>query len=302
MELQIYARKGLGHRVYQDALNVSTTSQLKIIVCDGHGGKCYCRSNLGAKIATYVGLKTKFKGNIDEYINEIHLEFLRLINKHFQLRPFNEYEKELAIDLEDPLYAYGTTILGVIEDINGFYAFRIGDGYLFYQNENYQWIDLFGDNSVGGLTPTSLVEKNIQVEKAKIPLFNSIVVSSDGISGLHGSDFVRERLYHCQLNNNFNQFILNQSQNSHKNDDCSLVYLNYNYDKDIISLQHDHLLTYYALKQKLIRYQEVNYLLSSINESKSYYKKLIKEKILLKDQLDKLLKNYQNFPLTLSCK
>lgn len=297
MELQIYARKGKGHRVYQDALNVLIKPKLKIIVCDGHGGKCYCRSNLGARIASNVAAKIKFEGDLDKYVSEIHFQFLHLIQKHYQFRPFNEFEEELTTELADSLYAYGTTILGVVETNRGFYAFRVGDGYLFYQDENYQWLDLFGENSIGGLTPVSLVQKKIEIEKAKLPLFNSIFISSDGISGLYGSDFVKERLYYCQLNNNFAEFVLNQTRNSKKNDDCSLVYLNCCYDKDIIRLQHDHLLVYYTLKQKLSRIKEVNYLISMIDINKSYFNQLVEEKKLLKNQLIELLDKYHSFKL-----
>lgn len=297
MELQVYAKKGMGHRIYQDALNVSVEPKLKIIVCDGHGGKCYCRSNLGAKIATKIAMETKFDGNLDKYVNEIHLQFLHLIQKHYQFRPFNEFEKELTKELDDPLYAYGTTILGVVESNNRFYAFRVGDGYLFYQDENYQWLDLFGENSIGGLTPSSLVEKKIQVEKAKLPEFNSILVSSDGISGLYGSDFVKEKLYSCQLNDNFVEFIINQTRNSKKNDDCSVVYLNYGYDNNIIRLQHDHLLVYYTLKQKLSRIKEVNYLINRLDINKNYFNQLVEEKKLLKNQLSELLAKYHSFKI-----
>lgn len=292
MEVRIFEQKG-GHRIYQDALAFSNKANLKMIICDGHGASQYCRSNLGAKIALKAAMAIDFKGDLDVYIKQVHEQFLHLINKHLDFRPLTELEINLVSDLDDHHYVYGTTFLGIVEYHQEYFAFRIGDGYLFYQDDNYQWINLFNDNSIFNNTPCSLVQKDLIIEKAKLPSFNSLFISSDGIASLYGIDFVKESLYRCQLNNSFQKFVYDQSHFSHKNDDCSLIYLTINQNISAIKKQHHRLLIFNDLKQTLNRINEIDYLLTLIDQNKLYFKQLKEERQSLKNKLKILITEYQ---------
>jgi len=134
------------------------------VVCDGHGGDAYIRSDRGSKFAVRVTIdsikefmsnKQEFLENlsdfeskdaqnkyslkaIDQLIKSIILRWNNLVSEDLQQNPFAEdeledlsdkYKERYSSDDENSKFsAYGSTLMAVVYAPEFWFGFRIGDG------------------------------------------------------------------------------------------------------------------------------------------------------------------------------
>lgn len=148
-------------KVSQDfALSGEGSDYAVAIVCDGHGGSKYFRSNRGSRIAAeqahsairdfmksrFVKLKQGGKvmdtllSNPDAYLNQLSANIIfrwrEAITDDYLLEPFTEDEKALLTHKESDAFhsnegwisAYGTTLLLVVRAQKFWFGLHIGDG------------------------------------------------------------------------------------------------------------------------------------------------------------------------------
>jgi len=156
-------RQGASHikenKVCQDfAISNFAEKYAVAIVCDGHGGRSYFRSDIGSRFAaesaresirTFMKeiinsgkLGEQVKADPDKYLKQLETNILyewkRKIEDHFKNNPFREEELcELSdadrqkYEQKEPRYikAYGTTMIAVVVYPGNFwFGLHIGDG------------------------------------------------------------------------------------------------------------------------------------------------------------------------------
>lgn len=149
------------NKVCQDfALHGIGSDYALVIVCDGHGGKKYFRSNRGARIAAEMArtairefMRSRFTrlqqggkvvdtllSNSNVYLNQLSANIIfrwrEAIAKDVAIEPFTEAEKsmltpkELASFLSEEgwVSAYGTTLIAAVRAEKFWFGLHIGDG------------------------------------------------------------------------------------------------------------------------------------------------------------------------------
>lgn len=121
-----------------------------IVVCDGHGGEKYFRSDVGSKLAAEAAMDmlhkflketvcmTKMPSDKNwqkQLAGSIIVSWIDKIASHTTENPFTEEELSVLNDVEKEKVAdgnfnfiYGTTLLGVVMTSNAIFGFHIGDG------------------------------------------------------------------------------------------------------------------------------------------------------------------------------
>ena len=125
-----------------------------LTACDGHGGKIYIRSDVGAKLASQAIIdvvknigKEKIKNliekeNLDRFKLELICKWNELIEKHYSDNPFTEEELNILNEsqkfvlLNHFVTAYGTTLNAAILTEEHLICIQIGDGGIFLVKDN----------------------------------------------------------------------------------------------------------------------------------------------------------------------
>jgi len=197
----------------QDAFRLwpdfADAEQLACAVADGHGGKKYFRSHLGAQFASELALKAlrelcpKLKDTfaqgqaLSSLPGKLSQEWLQAVEDHRQQNPATPEEAriwtaELNQDLKGglaPVLAYGSTVLAVAVHHDEMLFLQLGDGDILLVSDTGEVIPVFPPEAdlLGGET-TSLVSPDAP-QRMRLTFWNRpeilpaiIMVSTDGYS------------------------------------------------------------------------------------------------------------------------
>ena len=142
-----YVMRGLRHRLEhrpcQDHALATRSGEVFILAAaDGHGGKPYVRSGMGARIACRAAQKILLDPQLSEEQYGIALKecFDALVQKHMALRPFLPWELERMRELPEQSYAYGTTLMAARLTPECTWMVHIGDGAIHAIGENGRFL------------------------------------------------------------------------------------------------------------------------------------------------------------------
>jgi len=141
--------RGASHQVdgrpNQDAIAVARAPVPVVAVADGHGSLDCVRSDVGSAIAVAVAVETlpAFLGAAldDEPLraalaDRIVGTWTERVRAHFAANPFTDAERDVV--LEDPLLAYGATLIAIAVDEAAMLGLQIGDGDLLLRDGRTQ--------------------------------------------------------------------------------------------------------------------------------------------------------------------
>lgn len=158
-------RTGSAHRHCQDRYRVvSDGDHLILAVADGHGGRPYVRSGLGARMACAAAVEVLLNcpdpARIPGAIKDC---YDGLVTRHLALRPLVDWELERLGD-RPPAEAYGTTLLAALLGPDSTGLFQVGDGELYALDPHGDFFPALPEDTacVGNLT-TSLASGRAHV-------------------------------------------------------------------------------------------------------------------------------------------
>ena len=224
-------------KVCQDyALSGEGSDYAVVIVCDGHGGNKYFRSNRGSRIAAQEAqhaiqefMKSRFPrskqggkmedtllSNPDVYLNQLSANIIyrwrEAIAADVLINPFTEAEKailtpkELAVFLSEEgwVSAYGTTLLATIRAEKFWFGLHIGDGKCVTVNsagEFFQpipWDEkCFLNQTTSLCDEQALTRFRYFFSKENLP--TAIFIASDGVDDTFGTDEALHGFYKTVL-------------------------------------------------------------------------------------------------------
>ena len=150
------------------------TDAVILVVCDGHGGNTYLRSDVGAKLAGEIAMKCVrmffqsgdsdwicgYKGAVascdaEEYrgqrigiheqnavfealFKDIYNKWKHAVEEEAWANPFSEQEK-MRLEGKSLVTAYGTTLMVYAQSKRFWFAFQIGDGRMVVQDAEDNW-------------------------------------------------------------------------------------------------------------------------------------------------------------------
>lgn len=122
-------RAGSAHRGCQDRYRVlRREDRLILLVSDGHGGRPYTRSGLGARFACAAAEAVLRKETDSDFIPAaIKDRYDAMVAKHLALRPLEDWEAERLGSLPQPA-VYGATLLAAVITPTATELFQLGDG------------------------------------------------------------------------------------------------------------------------------------------------------------------------------
>jgi len=206
------------------------------IVCDGHGGNKYFRSDRGSKIAAeqtmeaiHQFMKSRFAKNqqggkvidtllanpesfMNQLVSNIIFRWRECVASNFALGKFTEQEtaklsaKELAaIEEEDGwITAYGTTLIAVVQAKTFWFGLQIGDGKcvavddMGRYSQPIPWDEKCFLNVTTSLCDTQAITRfRNYFAKDKLPV--AIFVGSDGVDDTFGTDEALHDFYRTVL-------------------------------------------------------------------------------------------------------
>lgn len=223
-------------KVCQDfALSSGGNDYALAIVCDGHGGDKYFRSDRGSRIAATKAkeairefMKSRFKKshggklvntiltNPDAFMHQLTANIIfrwrEAIAEDFKHEPFTDAEKailspnEMAELLKDEEWVstYGTTLIAVIRSKEFWFGLHIGDGKcVTVSNANEYAQPIPWDEKCFLNKTTSLCDEqaltHFRYYFDKVNLPKAIFVASDGVDDTFGSDEALHRFYKTVL-------------------------------------------------------------------------------------------------------
>lgn len=202
------------------------------IVCDGHGGDKYIRSEIGSKLATEIcseAIKSLFGNRIDnqaamskfqpnpetalqQLASFIIFKWREAVETHFTNQPFTPDEFEHLSDkdkvsLNKPdgwVSAYGTTLIAAVRTPNFWFGLHIGDGKCVVVTETDEylqpipWDDKCFLNATTSLCDEKALERfRIYFSAENLP--KAIFVASDGVDDTFGADEALHGFYKSVL-------------------------------------------------------------------------------------------------------
>ncbi len=213
-------------KVCQDfALSGEGSDYAVAIVCDGHGGNKYFRSDQGSRIAAEQAhaairdfMKSRFAklqqggkvvdmllNNPETYLNQLSANIIyrwrEAIAADFKLEPFTEDEKAIlspkelsAFLLEEGwVSAYGTTLIAVVRSKEFWFGLHIGDGKCVAIDSTGEYSQpIPWDEKCFLNQTTSLCDENALsrfryfFSKENLPI--AILIASDGVDDTFGTD------------------------------------------------------------------------------------------------------------------
>lgn len=163
--VHIFQRTGAAHRFCQDRYRVIRHGdRLVLAAADGHGGRPYVRSSLGARIAC-AAAEAALTGQLDpaEIPAAIKDRYDALVARHLALRPLEGWELERLGD-RPPAEAYGTTLLAALITPTRTGLVQLGDGDLHALGFDGAFLPgLAGDDNCRGNLTTSLANSRDHV-------------------------------------------------------------------------------------------------------------------------------------------
>jgi len=191
------------------------------IVCDGHGGDKYIRSEIGSKLATDIcseAIKSLFgkridnqtamakfqpnaKGTLQQLASFIIFKWREAIGKDFADHPFNVAEFEHLSDKDKAalsssdgwVSAYGTTLIAIVRTSDFWFGLHIGDGKCVVVSEKDEylqpipWDDKCFLNATTSLCDEKALERfRFFFSTENLP--KAIFVASDGVDDTFGTD------------------------------------------------------------------------------------------------------------------
>lgn len=206
------------NRICQDSsISYCDETMAVAIVCDGHGGDKYFRSDRGSKFAAESTLESfkEFMGYEDEFIDELRenpdkilgqlekniiYRWNTQVKKDFDENPFTEEELSKLKDKDRISYeqneriesAYGTTIIAFLYTEKYCFGLHIGDGkcVVLYEDEEFlqpiPWDDKCYMNITTSICDTKAFANFRHFFSEKLPL--AVFVATDGIDDSFVSD------------------------------------------------------------------------------------------------------------------
>ncbi len=202
------------------------------VVCDGHGGDRYFRSERGSKLAaeiTVQAIKSMFGKRIEsqsllskfqpdpestlkQLIAYIIFNWREAISKDFQSQPFTEEElahlsdkdKTSVSTAEGWVSAYGTTLIATVCTSDFWFGVQIGDGkcVVVSDNDEYSqpipWDDKCFLNATTSLCDEKAMER-FRTFFSTENLPKAIFVASDGVDDTFGTDEALHGFYKTVL-------------------------------------------------------------------------------------------------------
>ena len=191
------------------------------IVCDGHGGDKYVRSEIGSKLATEIcseAIKSLFGKRIDsqtamakfhpnaeatlqQLASFIIFKWREALEEHFAGNPFTVDEFEHLSDKDKTslsstdgwVSAYGTTLIAAVRTSEFWFGLHIGDGkcVVVSETDDYlqpiPWDDKCFLNATTSLCDEKALERfRVFFSTEKPP--KAIFVASDGVDDTFGTD------------------------------------------------------------------------------------------------------------------
>jgi serine/threonine protein phosphatase PrpC len=202
------------------------------IVCDGHGGNKYFRSNRGSRMAveqTLTAIQEFMKSHIlkpqkgenllinpETYLNQLSANIIYSWREctalDYAKEPFLKEEtailtpKELAAFKEEDgwITAYGTTLIAVVRTQKFWFGLHIGDGKCVAVNnkEEYSqpipWDEKCFLNVTTSLSDSqALMRFRTYFDRENLPV--AIFIGSDGVDDTFGTDEALHNFYHTIL-------------------------------------------------------------------------------------------------------
>lgn len=192
-----------------------------VVVCDGHGGADYCRSDRGSKLAAVAFMdcmenpnliaalsaaatEKQRKSRIEQLIKSIIARWNSLVEQDMRQHPFDEDELSGVSEKARRRYeagerlqaAYGTTLIGAVLAEDFWLGLQIGDGKCVVVSENGEFTQpIPWDEECFLNVTTSLCDENAAKEfrfcfSRTLPA--AVFIGSDGIDDCFAGD---ERLY-----------------------------------------------------------------------------------------------------------
>ena len=192
-----------------------------VVVCDGHGGADYCRSDRGSKLAaasfmdcmenpvliaalSAAATEKQRKSRIEQLIKSIIARWNSLVEQDMRQHPFDEDELSGVSEKARRRYeagerlqaAYGTTLIGAVLAEDFWLGLQIGDGKCVVVSENGEFTQpIPWDEECFLNVTTSLCDENAAKEfrfcfSRTLPA--AVFIGSDGIDDCFAGD---ERLY-----------------------------------------------------------------------------------------------------------
>lgn len=192
-----------------------------VVVCDGHGGADYFRSDRGSKLAAVAFMdcmenpdliaalsaaatEKQRKSRIEQLIKSIIARWNSLVEQDMRQHPFDEDELSGVSEKARRRYeagerlqaAYGTTLIGAVLAEDFWLGLQIGDGKCVVVSENGEFTQLIPwDEECFLNVTTSLCDENAAKEfrfcfSRTLPA--AVFIGSDGIDDCFAGD---ERLY-----------------------------------------------------------------------------------------------------------
>ncbi len=127
--LHVLQRGGTSHRFNQDRFRVwRSEDRLILTIADGHGGKPYTRSGLGARFACEIAtglLRTDIAPC--DFPAALKQRWDDSVRKHLAFHPLEDWELQRARGLP-PQSVYGTTFLAAVLKADRATIYQLGDG------------------------------------------------------------------------------------------------------------------------------------------------------------------------------
>lgn len=122
-------KTGSAHRSCQDRFRVARNEgRLALIQADGHGGRPYTRSGLGARFACAAAEKVLMSGLSDEKIPAaVKILYDSMVKKHLAFRPLADWEQE-RVGSRPHEAVYGATLLAAVLTPDSTLCLQLGDG------------------------------------------------------------------------------------------------------------------------------------------------------------------------------
>jgi len=218
-------KRGADHiiknKVCQDySVDYSDGNCAVVIVCDGHGGDDYVRSELGARFACEIARENicdfvkKMKPELLFEDREQHMRRLKesiiagwngTVREHYSTHPFEEGAGELAAVSEKARKkyregriesAYGTTLIAVAVTGDYWFGLQIGDGKCVAVDKDsifsmpVPWDDDCFFNMTTSMCDADAINHFRHYCSRELPA--AVLIGSDGVDGCFSSD---EKLY-----------------------------------------------------------------------------------------------------------
>lgn len=196
------------------------------IVCDGHGGDDYVRSDVGSKLGCGVAekniknflkkiTKDDFLANADVMLKNLEASIINGWNEaiytHYESNPFNDMELAVISEKARKKYmddkrvesAYGTTMIAVAMTDEFWFGLHIGDGKCVAVNHEGEfqqpipWDEKCFLNATTSICDSKALENFRHYYSEKLPA--AVFIGSDGIDDCFQNDEQLNHLYKTAL-------------------------------------------------------------------------------------------------------